>query len=93
MAAYDRGTGGGEAFLDSVHDGKAVTPSDSADLPNGACRALWIEGSGTLRITTLGGTVKNFTAAQLKLAPDFHLWGAKRVHSTGTSATGIYAIY
>lgn len=83
----------GEAPLDTIFDDVAVTPNDSTDLPEGPCRALWIVGTGTLRITNRAGRVVNYAAAELKLAPDIFPFGAKRVHSTGTTATGIRALY
>lgn len=66
-------------------DGVEVAPDDDVDLPVLA-RGLWIGSGGTLRITTKGGTVLNLTVAA-GLVP----WAARRVHATGTSATGIVA--
>ena len=82
----------GSAPTDTAHDGSDVTPNDSTDLPDGPCRALWCAVSGTLRITTRGGTTLNFTAAEFPAGKMF-LWGAKRVHAAGTTATGIKAVY
>lgn len=81
-----------QQLLDTAYDGSDVTPNDSTDLPDGPCRALWVAVSGTLRITTLGGTTLNFTAAEIEAGKSIP-WGAKRVHATGTTATGIKAIY
>lgn len=65
-----------------------ITPSDSADLPRTA-RAIRCTGtSGTLRITTLSGQVRN-TAIK---TDDQLLVAAIRVHATGTTATGLEAM-
>lgn len=64
-----------------------VTPSDSADLDIPA-RALRIGGAGTLRVTTYTGQVRNTNVA----AGEVLLLFTTRVHSTGTSATGIEAL-
>lgn len=75
--------------LDSPYeDGAAVTPSDATDLAVWS-RALYIGGAGTLRITTAKGTVLNFAAVPAGI----HRLRAARVHATGTSATGIVALY
>lgn len=81
---------------DLPYDASDVTPTD-ADLPDGRCRSLWIATTGTLRITTWGGTVVNFTQAEvtamIAATGGFFLWPCTRVHSTGTTATGIKAVY
>jgi len=70
-------------------DGAAVTPNDAADLALPA-RALWIGAGGTLRITTLKGTVLNFTAVPSGFVMPV---AAVRVHATGTTCTGIVALH
>lgn len=64
-----------------------VVPSDTVDLPMFA-RALRIAGAGTLRITTLRGNVRNTNVA----AGETLDVAVRRVHATGTSATGIEAM-
>lgn len=61
----------------------AVTPNDSNDLPT-EVRALVIATGGTLRVNRIGGTTVNLTvpAGVIPIA-------CERVHSTGTTATGI----
>ena len=67
-----------------------VTPNDSTDLTNPATRGLWVGGAGTVKIDAVGGGTVTFTAVAagtwLKVA-------AKRVYSTGTSATLIKEFY
>jgi len=72
---------------------KNVTPNDSADLPNGPCRALLITGAGNLRITTAGGDT-------LTLPISANWFGvtyirASRIWATGTTVTAsnIFACY
>lgn len=64
-----------------------VTPSDTTDLEI-AARALRIAGAGTLRVTTAAGNVRNTNVA----ADEFLTLQVKRVHATGTTATGIEAM-
>lgn len=76
------------AGADPIVGGAAVTPNDSTDLTRQA-RALWIGGTGTLRITTQEGGTLNLTAVPVGL-----LWlRATRVHATGTTCTNILALY
>jgi len=69
----------------------AVTPNDSADLPNGMCRALYIGGgSGTVVLDTANNTSITFAGLQAGTILPLNV---KRVRSTGTNATGIVALY
>ena len=69
---------------------RAVTPNDSLDLPAGACRALHIGGSGTIRlIAALDTEHVTITVAGGTLLPLY----VRRVLATGTTATEILAIY
>lgn len=63
----------------------AVTQSDVTNDPNGPFRALNVAAAGVVRVTNLdGSTVDLYLAAGIQ----FGHW-CKRVHSTGTTATGI----
>jgi len=70
-------------------DGAAVVPNDGADLAAPA-RALWIGAGGTLRVTTLKGTVLDFAAV-----PSGYVMpvAAVRVHATGTTCSSIVALF
>lgn len=68
----------------------AVTPSDSADLPNGICRALYVGGAGDLVVDTANNTSITFTGA---VAGSILPLNVKRVRATGTTATSIVALY
>ena len=66
---------------------EAVTPNDAVDLPNSS-RALYVGGSGDVRVTTVGGDTVTLTAAS-----GFLPLCIRRVHATGTSATAIVALW
>ena len=66
----------------------AVTPDNATDLTVAPCRALYIGTAGTLRVTVNGSTV-NFGAVVAGVFPV----AVTRVHSTGTSASNILALY
>ncbi len=68
---------------------RAVTPSNSTNLPGG-CRALWVGTAGDLSLVGDDDTAIVFTTpSNGYLLP----LGPKRVNSTGTTASGIVAIY
>jgi hypothetical protein len=67
----------------------SVTPSDSVDLANGPCRAVWVEGTGTVRMTLAAGDTVTLTLA----AGFAHPFVATRIWATGTTATGVVALY
>ncbi|MBL3705556.1 hypothetical protein GI582_22905 [Sulfitobacter sp. BDSS02] len=65
-----------------------VTPDDGADLPN-ASRALNVAQSGTVRVTTVGGDTETlFLAAGIAFPVR-----VQRIWSSGTTATGIVAMF
>lgn len=67
---------------------EAVILSDTGDLPN-VSRALNVSTSGQVRITTIGGTTQSvFIAAGMAFPVR-----ARRVWQTGTTATGVVAMY
>lgn len=69
----------------------AVTPSDSADLPGGMTRGLYIGGSGNaVLILANDSAAVTFTGL---VAGSVLMVRAKRVKSTSTTATSIVALY
>lgn len=67
----------------------AVTPHDSTNLPAG-CIGVYIGGAGAIALVGHDGTAVTFSAVPVGTT----LWcGAKRVNSTGTTATNIVALY
>lgn len=77
----------------SYREALAVTPADGADLAVAPTRALFFSATAaqTLRVTTAGGTTANFTFGAAGTYV-FKL-SVNRVHSTGTTVTGILALY
>ena len=69
--------------------GEAVTPSDSTDLPSGPCAGIAVTVAGNVAIQLDGDSTAVLTIAGTK--PYFVQ--CKRVLSTGTTATGIFALY
>jgi hypothetical protein len=68
---------------------RAVTPSDSVDLPLGACRGFHVNVSGAVRFLDMDGNDVTLTVvAGMPLA-----YTAKRIFATNTTATGIFALY
>lgn len=70
---------------------KAVTPSDTVDLPFGVASALYCSGAGNINIDTVGGdtVVIAVSAGWNSLFKGL----VKRVRATSTTATGIIACY
>lgn len=77
-----------ETLESPLSDGFDVVPSDSNDLPK-VTRAITAQIGGTVRITTLKGTVVNTAIASGGMLPV----RATRVHATGTLATGLAGFY
>jgi len=74
-------------FVGSV----TVTPSDTVNFVDGACRSLWIGGvgSGNLSVLMSDGTTGTFSGVTVGILP----LSVLRVNSTGTDVTGIDALY
>lgn len=74
--------------VDPLTDGYSVTPSDNDDLLT-IPRAITCLSQGTVRLTLMdGGTVDLLLAAG-----QIYPIRATRIHATGTSATGIVALW
>jgi hypothetical protein len=67
-----------------------VTPNDSTDLPFGQPRGIYVGVTGDVVVRDNGGNNVTLTAM---LAGVVHPIAARRILSTGTTATGIVAIY
>jgi len=71
-----------------------VTPSDAVDLADGDCRALYIETGGTLIVIPSGQKAAGTNRTIAGIADGTLLpLQCSRVIATGTTATGIHAIY
>lgn len=70
---------------------RAVTASDTAELPGGVCRALWIGGAGNVAVISENDTsaVTLVGCAAGQVVPV----RARQVMSTNTTATSIVALY
>jgi hypothetical protein len=69
---------------------RAVTPSDSADLPDGQTRAIYVGTAGAISVI---GADDGTTATLLKGATGWIDIAVKRIRATGTTATDIVAVY
>jgi hypothetical protein len=67
-----------------------ITKSDSVDLPHGMCRAIYVGVSGHIAVQGEDGTSVTFYNAA---AGSILALQAKRVLSTGTTATNLVALY
>ena len=65
-----------------------VLPADETDLPQVAA-ALYIETGGPLSIVTASNEIRTIIVGDLSVLPV----RARRVRATGTTATGIHALF
>ncbi len=82
------GTSGDPRSSDPAHHATAVAPSNTNDLPS-ASTAIYVGGSGNLRVTMLGGELVTFTG----LPAGWHPIRVTRVWATNTTATNIVAVW
>jgi hypothetical protein len=69
--------------------GFAITPSDTADMPLGPTRSIYVGVTGDLKVTMIDGT----TIVISNAAVGYHPLRALRVWSTGTAATNLTGLY
>ncbi len=74
----------------AAEDAYDIVPSDTADLPNGVTKAIYVGGSGDLRVTLASGNTVTYRALAGGIQ---HAIKAKRVWATGTTATLMLAVY
>lgn len=69
----------------------SIQPSGSDVTLTTPCHVIWVGGSGTVKVDTVGGEIGvTFTVqAGVQILPV----QAKKVYSSGTSATGLIALY
>jgi hypothetical protein len=70
--------------------GVAVTPNDTTNIAPAPCDAFYVGGAGTVVVIDIGGTTLTLTGA---LAGTVYPLRVMRVLATGTTATGIIALY
>ena len=66
--------------------GLAITPDDNADIAGGSLRGFYVAVAGNVKVTMRDGSIVTWPALAAG-AP--HPIEAKRIWSTGTTATGI----
>lgn len=81
--------GQGTGLTSPAVNAAAVTPNDSADLAV-TPRALYLGASGNLAVVMQGGQTVTFIALAAGVP---HPLRARRVLATGTTATGIIAVW
>lgn len=69
---------------DPIQTASAISPNDSADLAK-ATRALYVGGSGNLRVTLVSGDIVSFSGVNV----GWHPLRVQRVWATGTTASSI----
>ena len=69
-------------------DAAAVTPSDSADLPQFS--VIYVGGAGNVKVTTAQGSAVTFSGVQSGGVLPVRV---RRVWATGTTATTMTAVY
>lgn len=73
--------------LGPASNGEEVTPSDSTDLTH-VSRGLYIGVAGTISVVMRGGQTLSIT-----VEAGLHPLAVSRVRATGTTATGIVAVW
>lgn len=73
----------------SAQGAAAVTPNDAADVP-APTKGLFLGATGNVRVDMANGNTVTFTALTGGIV---HAIAVKRVYATGTTATGIIALY
>lgn len=68
---------------------RPVSPDDLADLPDGPARSLFVGGAGLVAVEDASGARAVIDSA----AHQYHPVQIRRVLATGTTATGLLALY
>lgn len=76
-----------QALSDPAQYAAAITPNDSTDLPQ-ECRSVYVGVAGNIHLTTVGGSTVTLAvvAGMLPIS-------VRRVYATGTTATGLVALW
>ena len=75
---------------DCDYDAIPVTPNDGVDLPNGPSYGLYCTVGGNVSVNIDGAATRT---ASLVVPAGLTLVPCARIKATGTTATGIYAVY
>lgn len=72
-----------------ITDIVSVTPNDSTDLAGGITRGIMVTAAGNVSVIT-----KNGTTVTIPVSENFpYPFSVGRIRSTGTTATGVFALY
>jgi hypothetical protein len=69
---------------------QALTPSDTVDLPRGLTQALWVGSGGDVAAVSADNRVTVFAAVP---AGSWLPIAVRRVNASGSSASGLVALY
>lgn len=72
------------------YSGLPVTPADATVLPDGIARALYCTGTGNIAVTLESGATATLTSVPANTIVPISV---SIVAATGTTATGIFALY
>ena len=86
VLAGSNASGSGDATISAV-DGAAITPSDSVVIQT--TRSIYVGVTGNLTLTMLSGNVVTFPNVPVGIFPA----QATKIMATGTTASGIVAMY
>jgi len=78
-----------EASTSPAVGAAATNNHDSNPLTNGTCRSLYVGVAGDIKATMANGDVVTFTNVAVGILPI----SCKQVWSTGTTASGLIALY
>jgi hypothetical protein len=73
----------------SAYDARAITPSDTVALTNGACRAVYVGTTGNIVALMASGNVATFLTVPVGVFPI----QVTRINSTSTTASNLVALY
>lgn len=89
MTAIDDFENHTAALISPAMDGLEVTPDDATDVTH-VTRAIYVGGTGSIRVTLLSGVVVTFNNVPSgSLLP----LRVSRIHATGTSATSLVGLF
>ena len=96
---YNLGVGVSDSINSPDFDGYSVTPADGSDLTNGVCDAIYVTGAGNVNVDLMSikqdatGAIAGTAVLTSLAAGSITVCAAKRIRSTSTTATGIFALY
>ncbi len=92
MAQYPNTLASSNDMYTSYSDAYAVTPNDTTDFTQGATRAIYVGGAGTISLIMASGNALTMTVPVNAIG--FVIpYRVKRILATGTTATLILGLY